>query len=322
MRKIVFDFNNMPQEETSIESEINKKTKKTDTKEIYEYINEVIKSQSGKVGLGVHAVRKEKLKDQSVDEVLKHICNSGLDIKKGSSVLATISSLGVSSEFKHHQKEALKNYRLGNEIASNGVIALVPTILQGNGEKLYVGFPGMDTSAVGNNHKKTCILDQICCGDNDYGVFPKEFILGYFKEENGEKIFQKNMNHFFEMNDEEKGNFIKGLSDRLTKQQKQISEAVINGDMQKLEQLSMEMYGNKDGALEENTIIQNAMLYLGKDRGQAEDKKEQIQEKTKKPRILFNNLCDDIKLSDLSDAKEKLREGIEQPEKNYEGKEV
>ena len=51
----------------------------------------------------------------------------------------------------------------------------------------------MDTSAVGNNHKTTCILDQLCCGDNDYGKFPKEFILGYFKEENGERIFKKNI---------------------------------------------------------------------------------------------------------------------------------
>ena len=59
----------------------------------------------------------------------------------------------------------------------------------------------MDTSAVGNNHKITCILDRLCCGDNDYGEFPKEFILGYFKEENGERIFQKNISHFLEMDE-------------------------------------------------------------------------------------------------------------------------
>ena len=192
MRKIVFDFNNIDKSELISEIQNTSKRVKSNTEKMYEYIDKVMKSQ------------KEKIKGKSVDEVLRGICDGGLDIKKGSSVLATVSSLGVSSELKNYQREALKNYRLGSEMAENGVVVLVPTILEGNGEKLYVGFPGMDISAVGNNHKTTCILDQLCCGDNNYGEFPKEFILGYFKEENGERIFQKNMNHFFEMTDEEK----------------------------------------------------------------------------------------------------------------------
>lgn len=324
MRKIVFDFNDIDKSELISESQGISKRVKSNTKGIYEYIDEVMKSQKGKIGLGVHAVRKEKIKGKSVDEVLKRICDSGLDIKKGSSVLSTVSSLGVSSELKNHQREALKDYRLGSEMAENGVVILVPTILEGNGEKLYVGFPAMDTSAVGNNHKITCILDQLCCGNNDYGEFPKEFILGYFKEENGERIFQKNMNHFLEMTDEQKGTFIKSLSDRLTEQQKQISEAVINDDMQRLEQLSIEMYGNRDGALGENTVIQNAMFYLNRDIGQAEQSGENVKKDTRrksKRRILLD-AYQDVKLSDLSGAKETLREGIEEPEKNYEGKEI
>lgn len=169
--------------------------------------------------------------------------------------MATVSSLWVNNDLKHHQKEAIKNYRLGSEMVESGVIVLVPTTLEGNGEQLYVVFPGMDTSAVGNNHKTTCILDKLCCGDNDYGELPKEFILGYFTEENGEGKFQKNANHFLEMTDEEKGLFIEGLSDRLTEQQKQISEAVIAREMEKLEQLSLEMCGNRDGTSGDNTVI-------------------------------------------------------------------
>lgn len=320
MRKIIFDFNDIDRLEL-ISQNTNKRVK-SNTEGMYEYIDEIMKSQKGKMGLGIHAVRKEKIKGKSVDEVLKGICDGGLDIKKGSSVLATVSSLGVSSELKKHQREAIKNYRLGSEIAENGIVALVPTILEGNGEKLYVGFPGMDTSAVGNNHKTTCILDQLCCGDNDHGKFPKEFILGYFKEENGRRIFQKNISHFLEMTDEEKGTFIKSLSDRLTEQQRQISEAVINSDMQKLEQLSVEMYGNRDGALGENTVIQNAMFYLSRDIEQTEQSRDNIKSDTRKSkhRILLD-AYQDVKLSDLSHAKEILREGIEQPEK-YEGKEI
>ncbi len=323
MRKIVFDFNGIDNSELISEPPNMSKRVKSNTEEMYEYIDKVMKSQKGKMGLGVHAIRKEKTKGKSVDEVLKGICDRGLDIKKGSSVLATISSLGVSSELKSYQRKELKDYRLGSEMAEYGVVALVPTILEGNGEQLYVGFPGMDISAVGNNHKTTCILDQLCCGDNNYGEFPKEFILGYFKEENGERIFNKNMNHFFEMTDEEKGNFIKSLSDRLTEQQRQISEAVIAGDMQRLEQLSVEMYGNRDGVLGENTVIQNAMFYLNRNIEQGEQSGSNVKSDIRKSkRRILSDAYQDVKLSDLSDAKETLREGIEQPQKNYEGKEV
>ena len=323
MRKIVFDFNGIDNSELISEPPNMSKRVKSNTEEMYEYIDKVMKSQKGKMGLGVHAIWKEKTKGKSVDEVLKGICDRGLDIKKGSSVLATISSLGVSSELKSYQRKELKDYRLGSEMAEYGVVALVPTILEGNGEQLYVGFPGMDISAVGNNHKTTCILDQLCCGENNYGEFPKEFILGYFKEENGERIFNKNMNHFFEMTDEEKGNFIKSLSDRLTEQQRQISEAVIAGDMQRLEQLSVEMYGNRDGVLGENTVIQNAMFYLNRNIEQGEQSGSNVKSDIRKSkRRILLDAYQDVKLSDLSDAKETLREGIEQPQKNYEGKEV
>lgn len=323
MRKIIFDFSNIDKSQLISESQNTSKIEELNNKGIYEYIDGVMKSQKGKMGLGIHAVRKEKIKGKSVDEVLKGICEDGLDIKKGSSVLATVSSLGVSSELKNYQREVLKNYRLGSELAENGVVVVVPIILEGNGEKLYVGFPGMDTSAVGNNHKTTCILDKLCCGDKDYGKFPKEFILGYFKEENRARVFQKNTSHFLEMEDEEKGNFIKSLSDRLTEQQRQISEAVIAGDMQRLEQISLEMYGNRDGVLGENTLIQNAMFYLNRDIGKTEQNRDNINgnKRKTKHRVLLD-AYEEVKLSDLTDAKGTLKEGIEQPEKNYEGKEI
>lgn len=314
MRKIIFDFKDIDQSKLIRESD-DRKVKKSNTLGMYEYINEAMKSQKWKTGLGIHAVRKEKIKDKSIDEVLKGICDKGLDIKKGGSVLATVSSLGVSSKLKNYQEE-LKNYRLESEAATNGVIVLVPTILEGNGEQLYVGFPGMDTSAVGNNHKKTCILDQLCCDNNEYGEVPKEFILGYFKEENGERIFEKNASHFIEMTDEEKGSFIKDLSDRLSEQQKRVSEAVIAGDIQKLEQLSIEMYGNKDGVSEENTVIQNAIFYLNREIEENKQKGQNVNDiKKSKHRILLD-AYQDVKLSDLSSAKETLREGVEETKEN------
>lgn len=232
---------------------------------MYKYINDKMKSQDTRMGLGIHAVRKERVRGKSVSKILNSICENGLDIKRGSSVLATISSLGLSTNLGYNQKNAIENYSLGSEIAENGVIVLVPTILRGNGEQLYVGFPGRDTGTVGNNHKSTCILDKLCCGDNEYGKLPREFILGYFMQENGEGKFKKNPNYFLEMSEDERGTFIQSLADKLTEQQKQISEAVISKDMSKLEQLSLEMYGNRDGELGNDTIIHNAMLYLNRE---------------------------------------------------------
>jgi len=301
MRKIVFDFSDIDRTELNNESKETNKKSQTSKDQMYEYIDEVIKSQKGKMGIGIHAVRKEMLKGKTSDEVLNRICENGLDIKKGSSILATVSSLGVSSELKYHQREAMKNYKLGSEMAENGVIVLVPTILEGNGQQLYVGFPGMDTSAVGNNHKTTCLLDQLCCGNNDYGEVPKEFILGYFTEKNGERIFQKNTGYFLDMSDEEKGKFIEDISSRLTEQQRQISEAVISGDMERLEQLSMDLCGNREGVFGDNTVIQNAMFYLSRERENIEQSIQE-QDKSEKSKPKRKILLDAYKESQLNET--------------------
>lgn len=304
MRKIVFDFSDIDKTKLNIESNIANKKVQSSKEQMYEYINEVMKSQNVKMGIGIHSVRKEKIKGQSVNEVLSGICRKGLDIKKGSSVLATVSSLGVSSELKYHQREAMKNYKLGSEKAENGVIVLVPTILEGNGQQLYVGFPGMDTSAIGNNHKTTCILDQLCCGNNDYGEVPKEFILGYFTEKNGERIFKKNAGYFLDMSDEEKGKFIEDISSRLSEKQRQISEAVISGDMERLEQLSMDLCGNRNGILGDNTVIQNAMMYINIEReNQNQEENRRNTSEKAKHRILLSTYQDNkVNQEDLSKA--------------------
>lgn len=83
MRKIVFDFSDIDKTELNIESKTANKEVKASKEQMYEYINEVMKSQNGKMGIGIHSVRKEKIKGQSVDEVLNGICESGLEKKKG-----------------------------------------------------------------------------------------------------------------------------------------------------------------------------------------------------------------------------------------------
>lgn len=315
MRKIVFNFNDIEGIEITNEQQVSDRKKETTQKDLYESINDIMKRQSGKFGVGIHAIRKETVKGQDTSEILQKICDEGLKIKKGSSILATVSSLGVSSELRNHQKESIMNYKLGSEKAENGVIVLVPTVLEGIEEQLYVGFPGIDTSAVGNNHKTTCILDQVCCGNNDFGEIPKEFILGYFKEENGERVFQKNEHHFLDLSDEEKEIFIKGLSDRLTEQQKQVSKAVIDGDFQRLEEISEETLGNRDGVLGDNTVIQNAIMYLNRNIDRQKETTDDM--KRGKPRILLDTYkSSKVNQTDLSTAYTTISKSKEERERN------
>ena len=175
----------------------------------------------------------------------------------------------------------------------------------------------MDTSAVGNNHKTTCILDQLCCGNNDFGEIPKEFILGYFRQENGERVFQKNANHFFELSDEEKEIFIKGLSDRLTEQQKEVSKAVIDGDIKRLEEISEELFGNRDGVSGDDTLIQNAMLYLNRNVDRPKEETETARHvRSGKPRILLDTYkSSNVKQTDLESAYKTISKSREERER-------
>ena len=65
------------------------------------------------------------------------------------------------------------------------------------------------------------------------------------------------------------------------------------------------------------------MFYLNRDIDQVEQSGNNIKSDTKKSkrRILLNSY-QDVKLSDLTDAKEILKEGIEKQERDYEGKEI
>lgn len=132
--------------------------------------------------------------------------------------------------------------------------------------------------------------------------------------------FKKNSNHFLEMTDEEKGIYIKSLSDSLNQQQKQISEAVIARDMTKLEQLSLEICGNPNGTLGDNTVIQNAMLYLSRDIGQFEQIHDNNRSDSKKGkhRILLDTYRnEELKQGDLDNAYATISKTKDERERTY-----
>lgn len=57
MRKIVFDFNDIPKTDIEHEpQETSYKKIRTTQEEMYKYISDIMKSQESRVGLGIHAV--------------------------------------------------------------------------------------------------------------------------------------------------------------------------------------------------------------------------------------------------------------------------
>lgn len=118
------------------------------------------------------------------------------------------------------------------------------------------------------------------------------------------------------MTEGERGAFIQSLSERLTEQERKVSEAVLSGNKKRLEELSMQRYGNTEGSLGEDTVIQNAMLYLDR---QLEQTIPQQQDRRKS--ILFESYRD-VKRFDLQQAKVQLQEELEDRQIQNEGREI
>jgi len=118
-----------------------------------------------------------------------------------------------------------------------------------------------------------------------------------------------------DLSDEEKEIFIKGLSDRLTEQQKQVSKAVIDGDFQRLEEMSEETLGNRDGVLGDNTVIQNAIMYLNRNIDRQKETTDDM--KRGKPRILLDTYkSSKVNQTDLSTAYTTISKSKEERERN------
>lgn len=91
--------------------------------------------------------------------------------------------------------------------------------------------------------------------------------------------------------------------------------------MTKLEQLSLEICGNSNGTLGDNTVIQNAMLYLSKDIGQFDqihDDNNRIDSKKGKHRILLDTYRnEELRQGDLDDAYTTIFKTKDERERTY-----
>lgn len=345
MRKIVFDFTEAEQDKLSIQDDSRGKhtTQNDSVEEMFDYINSVIEDKS--YGIGLHSAQGE-----NIEGILDSIMKNGLEIEERKKILSTVSSFGTHTKISQdHLKQRIMQYSYGKQgETKQNVIVLVPsTISNSQGKQFYLGFPPYDIECHGNDFRTSCVLDTICASEESKGKIPPEFILGYYTSSDEGVSFIKNPNYFKFLSEEQRDEFFENIQVRLKGKYKEISDAVISEDVQTLEEMSQREQseiaekireGTKSNILERGVNSQlaetlsrssvkikqddsatQALGYVERKR----DKEQPIIQATgnKKRKILLDSYRD-LRSSDLTGAKETLREGIEQPEKNYEGKEI
>lgn len=345
MRKIVFDYTDVEQEEVSNQdTNRGEYTKPKDSVEdMFDYINSIMEDKS--YGIGLHSTQGE-----NVDNVLNSIMKNGLEIDSRKKILSTVSSFGTRTKIsQEYLKQQMMQYSYGKqEKTKQNVIVLVPsTIANSQGRQIYLGFPPYDIECHGNDFRTSCVLDAICTSNERKGKIPPEFILGYYTSSNEGITFIKNPNYFKLLSEEQKDKLFEDMERRLQGKYKEISDAVISGNVQKLEEMSKKEQleiaekikkGTRSNILERGlnrqlaeTLSKNSVQIKQDDSAtqalvyvQRKRDKEQplIQQTGKKKRKILLELYQNVKASDLTNAKETLREGIEQPEKNHEGIEI
>lgn len=98
----------------------------------------------------------------------------------------------------------------------------------------------MDVECAGNNHRTSCVLDTACKNENGKGNIPKEFILGYYTQSDRKINFFENPDYYEFLPKEEKDKFFSEMDSKVTGKARKISDAVISGDINLLEQMSKE----------------------------------------------------------------------------------
>lgn len=345
MRKIVFDFTETEQDKLSSQDDGREQhtTQNDSVEEMFDYINSVMEDKS--YGIGLHSTQGE-----NIEGILDSIMKNGLEIEERKKILSTVSSFGTHTKINQdHLKQRIMQYSYGKQgETKQNVIVLVPsTISNSQGKQIYLGFPPYDIECHGNDFRTSCVLDTICAGGESKGKIPPEFILGYYTSSSEGVSFIKNPNYFKFLSEEQKDEFFENIQGRLQGKYRQISDAVLSEDVQTLEEMSQKEQseivekikeGTRSNILERGvnsqlaeTLSRSSVKIKQDDSatqalGYVERKRDReqpvIQATGNKKRKILLDSYRDLKSSDLTGAKETLREGIEQPEKNYEGKEI
>lgn len=225
--------------------------------EISNYLNNVMDGKN--YGLGLHQTTFT-----NENNVAYKILEEGLSLKERETILSTVSSLGINRGIDKHLQKSIMSYSYGKSNKdSKTIIVLVPVVIfNSSGEKMFLGFPPYNTDCYNNNYRIASVLDAICMSETGKGTIPKEFILGYFSNNNGQIDFIKNSSYYTFLSKKQKDDLFTSLKSRLKAKYKQINEAVIERDIDKLEELKDEeqkAINNKIKQETKNNVLNRGM---------------------------------------------------------------
>ena len=189
---------------------------------------------------------------------------------------------------------------------------------------------------------------------------PPQFILGYYyKNQDGTESFIRNGQHYSSLTPEDREKFFTELSSNMDDVSRNYNELITSGNIEQLGQIKEKMQQLGWNSLFIDNALTLAQKYKGQAiyqdveirntrqiilntneqsdnllRPQRKNVRRVILEhsspseslsdstKSKRTRRILLDACKETKLSDMAIAKETLREGLEEPEKDYKGKEV
>ena len=253
--------------------------------------------------------------------------------------------------------QEINGYKFGNGAKANVIIAVPLYIQNQDGEKIFLGFPDENKRTAGQQYDEHCILDRIC---SKMKKIPPQFILGYyFENQDGTENFIRNGQHYSSLTQEDRENLFAELSSNMDDISKNYNELIASGNIGQLGQIKerMQQLGWNSSLI--NNALTLVQKYKGqvisKDMGKRNTRQiilntneqsnnssssqrknvrrvildhsspsESVSDSAKSKRIrrILLDACKETKLSDIANAKETLKEGLEEPEKDYKGKEV
>ncbi len=321
----------------------------------YDLIETLDGLEEGEYGIGIHGIDKGSREEKQ--SIAESISNEGLNINNNNkTILSTSISLGTNEDMQRISQE-INGYKFGNGAKANVIIAVPLYIQNQDGEKIFLGFPDENKRTAGQQYDEHCILDRIC---SKMKKIPPQFILGYyFENQDGTENFIRNGQHYSSLTQEDRENLFAELSSNMDDISKNYNELIASGNIGQLGQIKerMQQLGWNSSLI--NNALTLVQKYKGqvisKDMGKRNTRQiilntneqsnnssssqrknvrrvildhsspsESVSDSTKSKRIrrILLDACKETKLSDIANAKETLREGLEEPEKDYKGKEV
>ena len=321
----------------------------------YDLIETLDGLEEGEYGIGIHGIDKGSREEKQ--SIAESISNEGLNINNNNkTILSTSISLGTNEDMQRISQE-INGYKFGNGAKANVIIAVPLYIQNQDGEKIFLGFPDENKRTAGQQYDEHCILDRIC---SKMKKIPPQFILVYYFENQDEtENFIRNGQHYSSLTQEDRENLFAELSSNMDDISKNYNELIASGNIGQLGQIKerMQQLGWNSSLI--NNALTLVQKYKGqvisKDMGKRNTRQiilntneqsnnssssqrknvrrvildhsspsESVSDSTKSKRIrrILLDACKETKLSDIANAKETLKEGLEEPEKDYKGKEV